>query len=1447
MANQLMTPAQNMTPVGGMTPAPRIPSTTINPQFAEAIRAVESVGVQNMSSVDARIPSPTISSAFRRNLPWGNPVKNALEVSDRENLRNFQQKKLNDTYNNWVKRWTGRGRELEVDTLLDERGRLQYLNRATGIMSDLKSVYDNLDTWAEELQGQLNILDYSRDMESAFDKTLTPDFRNVSGDMEAFFNREKQRLNINRPLKRSERNALATKYMNRIAKGVDPQTGDFFERLADSHLPAIDISAKISNTLMGIAQRAGRGAAELKRLSPEDRAGVVPAFTKSTVQGAFDAIPLLNKLTQKKVGDLVVRGDALYYDGFYVGNLNMTEGERIGTRGGQVTGGLLGNIALYTALSPILEAQILRSSAFIGKYLRTPVKLAAIRGSKIEQRVLKAIDTTTASGLHKWAKQNPLAFRMSLVNLAEETVQATTSKLSGYEYTKDDFYMGMLLGGAFEVVFSSMRGRPKFKNFDSPNVKNVAMRELEQHVSDYYDATGSFRNVRQFSHFMGDTEIGRTGRTWNDLFQEHRLIYYNDPNLRRKAQLPEDPEVRFWSAIGDSDGNFSRFEPRPQARRVKAITDVDAFSYKGDDGRWHVVEERSGVGLTTRGGFDTKGAAIVDAQANIARLKAEGGDVRSSIQKKIDAHGTTPAFKRIDKTLPKGDPETPKQFNDFLDDIRQRIPVTKYPEKPSIRDADAVQHSLEMTGDDLAYRPVGGDEGKNLPDTVKKVDESPESDIERLSKKHNGDIRKIKRELERKHGVEMRPERELLLMTSEARRALPADFKGSIEQVRGDLKKKGISDEAIDQLMMDGYSLRDNIRMDESGRMKVDEEVWTQLRTLKDNGGIVEPPDPRELPDDFWGKMRGGFTSVMQSLMPTEVYANMVDKGKLTYDGPFMRMMIWPVQDAATKAARRTHAWSLEHSKMRGDLTPDQIRDTDLWGLTQMDPPAESAFRSMREYVQVQLAKANAEMRKANPEHVDIVIPEKPSPAQQKIYDYWRNSMDDIHPELKQAALDSTGEDIGFIERYLPIQLDRDELINAGIIDKNNQISHFIRRRTPDMSNLKERRLSDILIKMDAYELMERYMEKAHYFIEMGPLCARIKHFVEQPEFGDIYGAGAQKYFRDDWIQDVLRGNKTVSSPAWKAVAMLRTNLSRFALSFRGTSIAKQAIAALNTSAKIDLVSGKPGTGLSYLQSNIGKLRDPNVRKLHLDNSQHLMRRLPDIAFERIEKPKAGSLAGRAEEISEIGLKPLKVIDFEAAMLGHIAAKEFAVRELGMSFDDAMRFADSTVRTTQGSTELENLPKAFKNDMGLVFLQFNTFVNANFNFVKQDLLRAGLIEKGAPPSAVASAFSTVMVGVMMEKAISDEYYKLKTGMAPRFSGNMFSYKYFSTLATDFVPGLSATAEGSPIGRSFGNLLTSFEAGPGARQGIRAAKGGAALFGVPGGAQMIDLFEFGIRQ
>lgn len=1409
--------------------------------------APSNVQSQNNQTFDPfRLPSQNeIQSAYSNSRMLQRNTGSAFKKSSivGEKKRNWMMKKLDEQYASPSRL---NKRLYDIDTLLDERERVSTIAARAGTAKEIQDLYENLAVWGDEYDATEERAKYDKRVESAFDEYI-PDYKNATGELKQVFDQAKVIRGLTRPLNRRERNEEVSKYMQRL-NNTFGQTEALVEATPD--IPIVssigEAGAYFANALAGTAKTIP----ELMQLSPEERKGYVSSLYGSYSRSFYGVVPFVGKFTGKKTAGFEDQGGSLFYDGVYVGEKEgVTKGQKIGTEQGGMVGGLAGNIALYTLMSPILEAGIIAGSIRGSKVLGGASARAFQAGQLNRARALSGANRITADGILTLAQARPLAFRMSMVNMAEETLQAMTARINGQEYTENDFWFGITLGGGLELAFNKIGMRKGFEQLRDPEVQKQAIREIEEHARDFYDATGSYQNTKAFGGFIGENRIAGTNISWRGVETEARLAYLKTPKGGNPPNFKESDiqANRFYRSIKDPETGLPKYEA-VKGRRVKVIEDAKAFSYKDTDGRWFVVEERSGLALSDKDvRFDTRGAAIQNAQQRVKAMKADGGSIEALVRKHIDEHGASPRVKN-GSTPRTGEARTMAQIRNMLSEIRDGIRLPRLPEKVDAGNPVQVQNSTKLTGEEQAFK-VERPAGELRPDGKMKATELYEQKANDLITKAGGHVKKAQEKL-KKFGVKMRPPTEMGKFYAEVDKAMPKDFRGDINDIRAELKQKtGAPDHVIDRLGMDGYPIKETIEIDKDGGVEVPDEWFSAQARAMESGVIQKPPSPEDFPEGFWGNVRKLGNEVRNGLRPTETYANVIDKHLLNYNGMFMRAYMYPIFDGAGAAGRRFLGWQSEHHKLLTDMEAKDINETYFWGLAQQPLPKdyEGDFTSMRDAVGHWLERINENSRLKNPNYEPLTLPESLDAKQSTLYSHWRKAMDEIHPELDKASKTATGKGVGFIERYLPIQTDQGDLLAAAIIDDLGETAKYIQRTTPDFSAMHTRKLSDLLINENAAELMDNYMRKATYYVEVAEVGKKVRAAVTDERFGALYGDGAQKHFTK-WIDDVLRGNKTVSSPGWKSVNMLKANVSIAALSWRITSALKQPIAVANTTAALELAAGKPGVGMAHMQKAVIDRANPEVRKLHEEMSNHLIRRVPDIAFEALRKMAEGKRDPGVEAFlkkqGDVGMSVLKLLDYEAAMIGHIAAKNFAVDELHMDLDAAMKYADSVVRRTQGTTDFEHLPPAFKKDAGLLFLHFQTFVNANFNFIMDDLIAGGFIAKQATKGQVLEAFTILMLGVMTEKAISDEYYKLKSGRDPRFSGNFLSYKYFATMGTDMIPGLSAVGEGAPLGRTIGGLVTGAEEGVfNPRQAFRFSKSAASLYGVPGAAQMGDLFEF----
>jgi hypothetical protein len=105
-------------------------------------------------------------------------------------------------------------------------------------------------------------------------------------------------------------------------------------------------------------------------------------------------------------------------------------------------------------------------------------------------------------------------------------------------------------------------------------------------------------------------------------------------------------ENRYWAMLYMD--NDLKFVEVPKAYKVVAagFEELDLFAYKtwidgsSDKGKWHVVEAKSGFGISTRA--NTKARAIEDCDSMLLRMGVTR--VRQAIKRSVAKHGLSPRY-----------------------------------------------------------------------------------------------------------------------------------------------------------------------------------------------------------------------------------------------------------------------------------------------------------------------------------------------------------------------------------------------------------------------------------------------------------------------------------------------------------------------------------------------------------------------------------------------------------------------------------------------------------------------------------------------------------------------------------------------------------------------------------------------------------------------------------
>lgn len=156
-----------------------------------------------------------------------------------------------------------------------------------------------------------------------------------------------------------------------------------------------------------------------------------------------------------------------------------------------------------------------------------------------------------------------------------------------------------------------------------------------------------------------------------------------------------------------------------------------------------------------------------------------------------------------------------------------------------------------------------------------------------------------------------------------------------------------------------------------------------------------------------------------------------------------------------------------------------------------------------------------------------------------------------------------------------------------------------------------------------------------------------------------------------------------------------------------------------------------PFTGTKYIAEGFRDFLTPEMRKWAEKNSRVLKTRIYHDAsiaetldflknsnsrkvLEKIRKAEAN--------VAEIGLLPVKYLDYFAAEVVWFAGYRFARTNQGLNHTEAVSYADKLVVQTQGSAERIDLAPMQYTPLGKFFTTFQTFSINQFNLIRNDLL-----------------------------------------------------------------------------------------------------------------------------
>jgi hypothetical protein len=266
----------------------------------------------------------------------------------------------------------------------------------------------------------------------------------------------------------------------------------------------------------------------------------------------------------------------------------------------------------------------------------------------------------------------------------------------------------------------------------------------------------------------------------------------------------------------------------------------------------------------------------------------------------------------------------------------------------------------------------------------------------------------------------------------------------------------------------------------------------------------------------------------------------------------------------------------------------------------------------------------------------------------------------------------------------------------------------FARKRSGELHN----------VKLDAFDVFERYSRSALRHINVSPVVARGREYLLK--LPDLKGGTWQmreeapnaSRFLTRWL-DYVAGQKpptTLPRPVERGLEALNRNLAFAVLGGAVRSALIQPTAIVNTVAEI---------GNRYTMRGIlGLLDRDGAVESAMEKSQVLLGR----DFDSTPMEAIKGVGGVKKGVAKATLWPLRALDMETARATWIGAYKKGVAE---GNPDPVRYADDVVVRTQANASRMDLAPVQRSTLGRTLTMFQTFVINNWGFLTKDVLGLG--------------------------------------------------------------------------------------------------------------------------
>jgi hypothetical protein len=559
---------------------------------------------------------------------------------------------------------------------------------------------------------------------------------------------------------------------------------------------------------------------------------------------------------------------------------------------------------------------------------------------------------------------------------------------------------------------------------------------------------------------------------------------------------------------------------------------------------------------------------------------------------------------------------------------------------------------------------------------------------------------------------------------------------GDLESLKGELERL---------ILLGKSKLQRRVNLEQIQKDKDAADITSTSQGIDSRKMKFAPPD---MPQKFGDSVSNSVNRALDrnrmlriNTLPVDVVIDMMDEGTATYDGPIYNTFKRPVDDAYS-------AWTLRFDAVQKDIL-DKKRELGIDGMAsrRIGVFAADQQASGREKLRNLYRSQDEQMTDDQIDaEIDAVIG-RMRPEDYEFYQYLRERLDAVRPELRTLMRDLFNEDLAVVENYFPFRTDY-EAMQSDIIGE--RISDSIGwKKLPETGMLQKRRgAGRQAIRVDAIQIYLDHMKDVTYLLEMGPHTKYMRELLERDDVKVQVGDVGYTFLRD-WIDTISRMGGVDSSMRIPWLDRMRQNVGVGILGLKVTTAMINITPVINA---IPLVG--PGT-----MHNLGTLL------VDREWRQFLVNNLPEIANRVGNDPQFIELYDNSswdsirKKIATVGFYPIQRMDLWAAASVGITAYKKYLRDNNIPLDlsnpnlDAVRYAELMVRRTQSSGAFKDVPLAISRGRGITgnkslnsaLLQFTNFTLNQWSLLTYE----GMTANDSPKDALRAFGIWTFAGMSM--------------------------------------------------------------------------------------------------